>query len=250
MTRVISYLLGVFICWELVFLPLSNFWLFVPRELPPLPAEILTHDYQRTGRATPNDTLQAAAEAVGQVNDSWAIATGQIPGWSLFVPVFPEAGAFLHMRMETADGQVIDRRSPFEPDDAARFVRFQPADHRLFNREILYAIVCASWKRDSFRTRAPEWKDAINEHVLTFRPSLCRYIRWRIREWTAANPDADVTRVFLGVRVYPTNPVGSEPVRQDPVLVPLAKWDADTPDDLTAYDPTTGKYVPLVEVTR
>jgi hypothetical protein len=249
MTRLISYLLGGFICWELVFLPLSNFWLLVPREMPPLPSEILSQ-YQRTGRATPNDTVQAGAEAVGQVSDAWAYGTGQIPGWLLFAPVFPEAGAFLNMRLETADGQIAERRSPFEPEDAARYVRFQPVEHRLFNREILYAIVYAGWKPDSFRTRGPEWKDAINEHVLAFRPSLCRYVQWQIREWKAANPEAAVTRVLIGVRVYGTNPIGADPIRAEPVLVPLARWDADKPDDLTAYDPTTVKYRPITRAVR
>lgn len=249
MTRLISYLLGGFICWELVFLPLSNLWLLVPRETPPLPSEILSQ-YQRTGRATPNDTLQEGLEAVGKVTDAWAFGTGQYPGWALFAPTFPNAGAFIEMRFATTDGRIAEWRSPFEPEDAARYVRFKPADHRLFNREILYALIYANWKRDSFRTRGPEWKEAINEHVLAFRPSLCRYIQWRIREWQAANPGVYVTRVDLGVRVFVTNATSADPVRQDPVLVPLARWESDKPADLTVFDPTTVKYVPIMPVNR
>src|SRR5438105_1538021 len=92
--RLASYLLGAFVCAELVYLPLANLIQLTPRRMPPLPDELLGR-LQREGRTTNSDAGQAAIEATGTACDRWGEATAQGQNWSLFAPRFGESGTFL-----------------------------------------------------------------------------------------------------------------------------------------------------------
>ncbi|HEY2909268.1 MAG TPA: hypothetical protein VGI99_03430, partial [Gemmataceae bacterium] len=72
--RLGSFLLGAFVCAELVYLPLANFLQRVPRQPDLLPQEILGR-HQREGRATGSDSLQSAIDSTGKICDRWAELT-------------------------------------------------------------------------------------------------------------------------------------------------------------------------------
>ena len=230
--RVASYLLGAFVCAELVYLPLSNIVQRFPRQLPPLPDEI-NGRIQREGRTTDSDAGQAVVDNVGTACDRWAEVTAQGQGWSLFAPRFGEAGTFLTLQVTTADGPV-ELRSRFEPADPDHYVRFDVLHYRLFYREMSYAFVYWMWKPDSFATQGPEWRDTIREHVGAFPHTLPAFIRWRLDQEL---PQGDVREVIVSVRVF--LPAKPGEVRPPPVVLPLARWVPDRPGEATAYDPVT-----------
>jgi hypothetical protein len=235
-TRVASYLLGAFVCIELVYLPLSNVIQRVPRRMAPLPDELLTR-FDREGQATP-EPVQSAIDATGTACDRWGELTAQAQGWSLFAPRFGENGTFVTLQVTAADGTTTELRSRFEPADPDDFVRLDLTNHRLFNREGSYAIIYATWTPESFAARGEDWRQAIRETVTTYRRSLSAYVRWRLREEYAG---LEVREVVVAVRVFLPPKGGTRP----PALaIPLAKWVPERPDPLVPFDPVTGRFDP------
>src|SRR5215210_2943156 len=116
LTRLASYLLGAFVCIELVYLPLSNATQRVPRRMAPLPDELLTR-FDREGRVTEVESVQSAIDATGTACDRWGELTAQAQGWSLFAPRFGENGTFVTLQVTGTDGTTGELRSQFEPAD-------------------------------------------------------------------------------------------------------------------------------------
>ncbi|HKB02441.1 MAG TPA: hypothetical protein VKD90_09480 [Gemmataceae bacterium] len=235
LTRVASCLLGVFVCIELVYLPLSNAIQRVPRRMAPLPDELLTR-FDREGRVTDVEPVQSTIDVTGTACDRWGQLTAQGQGWSLFAPRFGENGAFVTLHVTATDGTTTELRSRFEPADPDDFVRLDLTNHRLFNREGSYAIVYAMWTPDSFAARGEDWRRAIAETVTTFRRSLSAYVRWRLREEYTGPA---VREVAVAVRVFLPPSNGTRP---PPLAIPVAKWVPDRPDQLVPFDPVTGTF--------
>ncbi len=234
-----SYMLGAFVCAELIYLPLANFLQLFPRQMPPVPDEILGR-IQREGRSTNSDAGQAVLNQTGAACDRYGEATAQGQSWSLFAPRFGEAGTFLTLEVMTADGPV-ELRSQFEPADPDDYARFNFVDYRVFYREMSFALVYWMWRPDSFATRGPEWAVAIREHVAAFPHTLPAYVRWRLdREL----PGVAVREVIVAVRVFlPPKPGEARPA---PVTLPLAKWVPGRPGQVTAYDPIAAAFTEAV----
>jgi hypothetical protein len=237
--RVASYLLGAFICVELVFLPLYNFLILVPRQIPPLPDEMLT-TYQAEGRASHFDAIQVPIDAAGTACDRWSEGTGQVQGWSLFAPRFGAAGTFMTLQVTASDGTTSELRSIFEPADVDNYVRFDFVNYRQFYREQSYSIIYGRWYSGSFEKEGEAWREVIAEVATTFRRSLSAYVRWRLaEEWQPAHSGQTAKEVIIAVRVFLPREPGTEGPRPEPITLPIAKWVAERPDRLAAYDPVT-----------
>jgi hypothetical protein len=237
LSRLASYLLGAFVCAELVYLPLANLIQLTPRQMPPLPDELLGR-LQREGRSTNNEVGQAFLNTTGAACDRWGEATAQGQNWSLFAPRFGEAGTFLTIHAMTAYGPV-ELRSRFEPADPDHYVRFDVTHYRQFYREMSYALVYSMWTPDAFDQHGPEWGDAIGDYVRAFRHTLPTYVRWRLQQDL---PDTDVSEVVVVVRVFlPPKPGEPRPVVYH---VPLGRWTPDRPGDVMAYDPVAQLFGP------
>ena len=234
--RFASYLLGAFTCAQLIYLPLANLIQPLPRRMPPVPDEILGR-IQREGRSTEHEAVQSTLDSVGSACDRYGELTAQGQNWSLFAPVFGEAGTFLTLQATTTSGPV-ELRSRFEPADPDHYVRFNLVDYRVFYREMSYAIVYWKWTPDSFAKLGPEWRDAVREHVAAFKHTLPAYVRWRLDQ---ALPGVEVREVTVAVRVFLPPRAGEK--RPGPVTLPLAKWTAERPGEVLAYDPVTGQFV-------
>lgn len=232
--RIASYLLGTFVCIELVYLPLANFLQPIPRHLDPLPDEIIGR-HQREGQASRLDAVQTVIDSTGIACDRWAEATAQGQGWSLFAPRFGEAGTFLTLEAIDTNGTRTELRSRFESADASHYLRYDVVNYRLFYREMSYAIVYSLWTPDAFANQGQEWRDVIRDYVTVYRRSLSAYVRWRIEKEL---PNSAIAEVLVNIRVY-LPPKPSESARPSPIMVPLAKW---TPDGLIPFDPVSGDY--------
>ena len=235
--RLASYLLGAFVCAELIYLPLANLLQFLPRQMPPLPDEMLGR-IQPEGRSTESGAVQAVLDETGAACDRFGEATAQGQNWSLFAPRFGEAGTFIALQVTTADG-LIELRSRFEPADPDHYIRFNLTDYRVFYREMIYAVAYWHWTPESFETQGPAWRDALRDHVAAFRHTLPAYVRWRLDQEL---PGVHVRAVTMAVRVFPP-PKPGEP-RPAPVTLPLARWEPGRPDEVMAYDPLTSEFHP------
>jgi hypothetical protein len=234
--RLASYLLGAFVCIELVYLPLANVIQRVPRRMPPLPDEIRTR-FDREGQVTYFEPAQCAIDATGTACDRWGELTAQSQLWSLFAPRFGENGTFLTLQVTGTDGTTTELRSRFEPANVDDYVRVDVTHHRLFNREGTFGIIYSLWTPDAFETRSEDWQRTIREWVTGFRRSLSAYVRWRLHEQYASK---DIREVVVAVRVFLPPKNGSRP----PALaIPLAKWTQDRPDQLTPFDPVSGGFL-------
>jgi hypothetical protein len=233
--RLGSYLLGAFVCAQLVYLPLANLIQLFPRRMPPLPDEVPSR-LQREGRSTESDAGQAVLDNVGMACDRWAQVTAQAQGWSLFAPRFGEAGTFLTLQVQTEAGP-IELRSRFEPSDVDHYVRFDITHYRLFYRENSYAMLYWTWTPESFAERTADWRDAIRERVAAYPHTLPAYVRWRIGEEL---PGVAVREVIVAVRVYLPKKPGE--ARPDAVTVPIGKWLPDDPSHVIPFDPVTTSY--------
>jgi hypothetical protein len=238
--RIASYLLGAFVCIELVYLPLANFIQRVPRQMPPLPDEQLAR-YQVEGQATDSESMQSAIDSVGTATDRWGELTAQSQGWSLFAPRFGTSGVFLTLQVMADDGTTTELRSRFEPPDTNDYIRFDLTHYRHFYREMSYAQVYWTWQDDSFATRGVEWRDVIREYTTTYRRSLSAYVRWRLAKEYAGPA---VREVIVAVRVLPPPKGGESSPRPAPVTVPMARWAPDQPERLDSYDPMTRTFAP------
>jgi len=235
MRRIASYLIGLFVCVQLAYLPLANILQRIPRRPDPLPDEILGR-HQREGRASDSDSIQTILDTTGKSCDRWAEATGQAQGWSLFSPRFGEAGTFLTLDVTAADGSHAELRSRFEPSDPSHYIRYDVVNYRLFYREMSYALIYAHWTPDSFSTQADEWRLAIRHHVSAFRRSLSAYVRWRA---ATESPDLLIQKITIHVRVFLPPEPGDDAPRPAPILVPLAQWSSGA---LVPYDPVAGDF--------
>ena len=81
-----SYTLGVFILFQLVYLPAANFIKLIALRLPESTGE-LDDDIQLHGQQFP-DRVQAVADTLGTAFVRYGELTGQAQGWSLFAPIF------------------------------------------------------------------------------------------------------------------------------------------------------------------
>jgi hypothetical protein len=240
--RIVSCLLGVFICVELVFLPLYNFLMLVPRQAPPLPEEMLT-TFQAQGRASRFDAVQIPIDAAGNACERWSEGTGQVQGWSLFAPRFGAAGTFLTLKVTAADGTTSELRSRFEPADVDHFFRYDLVHYRQFYREQSYSIIYGRWYPGSFEKEGEAWREVIADVAKTFRRSLSAYVRWRLaEEWRPADAGKTAKEVIVAVRVFLAREPGTAGPRPEPVTLPLARWVADRPDQLAPYDPVTNRF--------
>ena len=161
MKSISRYLIGFFVCAQLVYLPLSNLMLVVPREPRPATAELIDA-YQAEGRVSRFDAVQKPVEAVGDVCARWGELTSQPQGWALFAPRFGPAGAFLTLRFATPAG-TTELRSPGEPADSAHYVRFNLVDHRAYADSDRRNV--ATYSRISRRQASPSFAKVSGVHV-------------------------------------------------------------------------------------
>ena len=239
LTRLASYLLGAFVCIELVYLPLSNLIRRVPRRMAPLPDELITR-FDREGQVTDFEPFECGFDVTGGACDRWGQLTAQGQGWSLFAPRFGENGTFLEPPRDGQRGSTTELRSRFEPADPDDYVRIDLTHHRLFNQEASFAILYALWTPDSFTTRGEDWRQAVREWVTTFRRSLSAYVHWRLREEHSASS-------ARGHRRRSRLPAAQERLAAAGACHPLGEMGIHRPDELTPFDPVTGGFAVSAE---
>jgi hypothetical protein len=246
-----SVLLGMFVLFQVVFLPLANLMQFVPRELPAEKGELNIH-VQREGTVSNQRWLQEGINGLGSALDRWSELSGQGQVWSLFAPDFGKQSIFPEVQFNAANGQLwrVTIRSKRIPGDPAHYFRWPSSSSRPASYEFLLTSVYWYYTPESLEARPNEWRDAVLGRVREQQRSLQAYFRLQVRLLRMTSKDIpDPDEVILRVRIIPSPEPGST-IARPALTMPLARWfpgKFPDPDFLPveAYDPVAKQFVQL-----
>jgi hypothetical protein len=247
-----SILLGVFILWELFYLPAANLIKLRPVRLPPHRGE-LDDDVQLRADESSAGPGQAVRDGLAWVLSRWGELTGQTQGWSLFAPTFGRQASLPVVTFDPGPlgPQLGMIRSEFAPANPDLFFRMPWPSCRLYNYEYRLALLYWSWDEDSYWRRRDEWDEALRQRVRWQNRSMLAYLRWRRDQFVRANPNLPApTAVVLSAELIPSPPP-SDPyqIRKWIRRFLIARWLPNSPPPpgrlpVQAFDLIQGQYGP------
>jgi hypothetical protein len=243
-------LLGLFVTWQLVYLPAANLIQFVPLRVRQDTGDTPLST-QEVGRFTENNRLQTLADAVGAGLTRYAEASGQVQFWKLFTPELPPYTVVLVTRLEFGDGRSVDMVSPYGPADDPPSYRLPRWDLRPFNFETHvglgpWAVTPELIARDPATARdlTVGWAEIRSEAVRTV-------MRHHASVYQALHPHAkDPYGMTLYLRYTAKPAVGATGLDGPAVFDrPFVRWHPPIAKSrqLSVFDPVDGRFVPLPE---
>jgi len=204
-------LLGLFICWQLVFI--------IGSSIVALPEE--------------------GVPGVSWTLERWSFLTGQEQGWRQFTPGAPRRAAFVVFWQEGGPAIVSE-------SDPASYTFLRPVHvTRQSNYELQFTMIAL--KEESITPDA-KWRESIAEFVRSNAKPIRAYLGWRLRESRKQYPQMPPPNyVGMNLRIQPVSEPGADQPLGPRFELPLARWKPGQPD-LEAYDPATGSYVIVAEV--
>jgi hypothetical protein len=246
-------LLGLFICWQLMFILVANFVSLVPpaRPEPEAPAED-----QKPGRKIGRD----AVAFLGNVTRPWQELTGQWQGWALYAPRVPHQAVFLAVELRWDDdprwpseapNSVPALRSEIEPPDPAHY--FRPfGTFRLAQYQANLSLVMWDWNAQEAATKPEVWRRLLADAVRQQWRPMEAYLRWRMLAFERDHAGLPPPRqVLLLARIYRIPPPEQRPwIWDHPVEQALARWrpEVDVPPGflpVESYNPETRRFEPV-----
>ncbi|MCE9530406.1 MAG: hypothetical protein K8T89_04635 [Planctomycetes bacterium] len=247
-----AILLGLFVLFQVVYLPLSNLIQLVPREMPVQRGEFDIR-IQREGTATDIRFIQEGINGLGSAIDRYGEISGQVQAWSLFAPDFGKQSIFPVMETKTShDGIVrwIQLNPKHLPHDPNNYFRWPGQLSRLDSYDFLIAIIYWNASETSLRERREEWRQAVLDRVRQQQRSLQAYFGFSLKLYHQLRPELPPpSEMILRVIVFPTPLPGSRE-RPPTFMIPLARWRPNTEPTpgylpVEAYDLVLEKFVPL-----
>jgi hypothetical protein len=250
----IGRLLGCFVVFQLLFIPLGNYIKLVP-------VRVADHHGEIDGELQLNlapgakcrEPMQTVFDATAWLCSHWADVSGQGQCWALFAG-FGERASFPVVELrwpENEHREPVRLMSHFEPADPTSYFYWPEPCCRMWNYDnrmtlIHFAITHKTVPNPVFYRR--ECMTCVRD----MRNSMSAYLRWKTDRYLTAHPDVPRPEsVTLVARVLPDPPPGgSYRDRPAAIEIPLARWTPDRklePDDvpLEAWDPTAEKFVRL-----
>ncbi len=217
---ILQVLLGLFICWQLIFIVGSSI-IALPEESPLPP--------------------------VSRVLENWSWLTGQEQGWRQFTPAAPTQAAFVAVELEWADRPPVRIVSESEPADLGQFIR-PFGGTRLGGYEGQFTMIGLKEGAAAVQENPERWRDWIAETVSDKARPLRAYLAWRVREFTRAHADQPpVAGAVLFLRIYQIPEAARDSWRlKGPVELPLARWKPGQAD-VEAFDPVTESFMKIAE---
>jgi hypothetical protein len=258
-------LLGLFISWQLIFLPAANYLAFLP------------HGQEEEGelsdsRSAPDQTgaaggaVQNAINLAAGITDAWSHLTGQVQAWWLFAPEVPRAATFPVVELRWDDeaesvqflaslvgplaaangvqsaalwsslrpGQTLPPvrlRTILEPNDPRCYFRPQSSFDRLFHYEVRLGLIVSNWNDKTLAENPEFWRTTFKDRVRRQWRSIRAYLRWYVQHFQRANPDFPPPKqAILSIRIYQIPGPGQPAVEWlAPLEQPLARWRPDAP---------------------
>jgi hypothetical protein len=248
--------LGLFISWQLLFLPAANYLAFVP------------HGQAEEGELSdsrsapdPNDNAgprQKVINVAAGITDAWAYLTGQVQAWWLFAPDVPRTSTFpiveLRWDEDTESPTVppVRLRTILEPTDPRSYFRPPSSYDRLFHYEVRLGLIFSHWNEHTLAEDPEFWCGAIKDRVRRQWRSTLAYLRWYAQHYQREHPEqGPPTQVILWIRLYQIPGPGESSVAWPPPMEqPLARWRPEAspaPGELPieVFDPVVRCFVGL-----
>jgi len=223
--RACSWLLGAFICVELVYLPTANVLKLVPLAKP-VPRGELFDDPQF--RAQPDrNPLLIPLDYVGTACDRWGELTGQPQGWSLFAPYYGRMASLpVVVLIWRAPPREVRLPSHFAPADAERPAGRPPEPRcRLYLYEYRMAVAGWSWDPRPLAEQSATLAQNAASQADRMRRSIQAYLRWSLDRYRTGHADERVPdAVELRAVLYPA-PHTETGVRPPGRELPIAVWE-------------------------
>lgn len=224
--------LGLFVLWQLVYLPGSNLLQFLPRVRVPDHGEYVV-ETQREGQFTPVLPAQRGYDTLGHVFDRWSELSGQTQIWNMFCQGLPAQSVSPLVTVDRADGTKEEFGTRFPP--AAFRLPFPGVRVHHVEANTLAGVWHFTPEKiaadpDAFREGLRIWAEA--------RPgTIAGYVR-HIATRTGPSP---ILRTGLSVRARSKSADGSVPTVTDLPFVRLTRGC----DSLEVWDPSARDYVRL-----
>lgn len=254
--RIRERLLGAFVCFQLVAIPLGSYIKLVPVRVPEHHGE-LNGDLQEKlpfeKWSSAREPLQTVFDSIAWVSSRWGEVTGQAQCWALFASFGKNAAipvVELHWPSEFGLPMAVIR-SHFDPADPNHYFYPPESSCRLFNYEYRTCIFYWIITPDQF-SDPEKYRTMVTENVRDMHRSLVAFMRWRMEKYLADHPDLPKPeRVVLKARIIPDPAPGtSRLLRPASYDVPLAQWLPDRASEnswlpIDAWDPVDRTFVRL-----
>src|SRR6266404_1886628 len=164
-----QYLLGLFIFWQLLFMPAANYLAFFPHGQ-------VEEGELSDSRSAPDQTgaggaAQKAIHLAARITDGWSYLTGQVQAWWLFAPDVPRAATFPVVELrwdEDAESETIPPvrlHTILEPDDPQCYFRPPSSFDRLFHYEVRLGLIFCNWNEQTLAENPEFWRGAVADRV-------------------------------------------------------------------------------------
>jgi len=250
---------GLFVLWQLAYLPAANLIDFVPRRMGDHDLNPAIDPFQEAGAFTDFEPLQRAAERVGDAIDCWSELSGQDQGWKLFSPGTPSHSLFPAVEFRFADGTTEQVRSRFEPADLTHPPMRPPVvNDRYYNYESQFTTPGWYSCRESLDLYPEMWSKELPKTVRDNHRHIIAWLKWQTALYRAAHPErGSPVEVVLMYRFIPTPKPHGPPGWTGPITErPYARWLPGGPAEagmlpVEGFDPIANEYVRFpVEGTR
>lgn len=240
-------LLGFFVVFQFVYLPLSNYIKMVPVRIPEQHGELTDDQQRRRADTAPcREPFQTIVDTTSWCCSRWADVSGQIQCWALFASC-SERASFPIVELHWPDDQ---RREPvritshFQPSDATNYFFWPEPCCRVWNYEYRMTVFHMAATR-KLLPDDEQYRRLCLENVRDMRRSMSAYLRFKVDRYLAAHPGTPrPDHATLLARIMP-NPSPGQSYRDRPPAfdVPVARW---VPDSiLQAWDTTKQVFVGL-----
>jgi hypothetical protein len=243
-------LLGLFVSWQLLFLPASNYLAFFPHGQPE--EGELSDSRRAPDRTGGAGAVQTGINIAAGITDSWTYLTGQVQAWWLFAPNVPRSATFPIVELRWDDGQAVRLHTTIEPDDPQHYFRPPSSFDRLFHYEIRLGLLVSNWNEQTLAHDPDRWRPLFKDRVRRQWRSIRAYLRWYVQSFQRAHPERPPPQeAILLIRIYPIpGPGQHSAVAGKPLEEPLARWRPDTPTPpgelpVEVFDPVARIFVPL-----
>jgi hypothetical protein len=250
----ISLLLGAFVVFQLLFIPLGNYIKLVPVRIPDHHGEI---DGELQVNLAPGakcrEPIQTLFDATAWISSRWSEVSGQGQCWALFTGFGERASMpIVELRWPASDErEPVLLKSHFEPADPTNYFYWPEPCCRVWNYDNRMTLIHFAITHKTVPDPDAYRRECMN-CVRDMRHSMSAYLRWKTDRYLKAHPDLPRPEsATLIARVLPDPPPGTS-YRDRPatIEIPLARWVLDAavaPDEvpLEAWDPRAEKFVRL-----
>lgn len=246
--KVCSWLLGAFVCVELIYLPTANALKLIPLRKP-VPRSELFDDQQFRADARRSDWL-TPLDALGAACDRWGELTGQVQGWSLFAPYYGRMASLPVVVLVWRDPpRELRLPSQFTPADPERPTGRPPEPRcRLYLYEYRMAVAGWSWDPRPLDEQAVTLAENGAAQAKRLHRSIQSYLRWTAHRFRAAHRNErppDVVELRATLFPAPDPQTGIRPPGRD---LSIAAWELATEPPpghlpLRIFDPSTGRQI-------